>query len=555
MRRARIAVIAMVLATAFVGLTAGTATAQKAGGSGAGTKAALANPDCDPDTGRIRFPSLAAPLCVKEWKDGADNGGATAQGVTKDTIEVAVLYADVKVDDRTPATLFRNQATGGFSNMRDTIVDTSKIYEHAYETWGRDVEFTFVLGTGPDEAAQRADAATIAALKPFAVLDAGFGGGNQKVGGLVFENTLQQRGVPIVISSGGGIPQSPKEASRGIAANAAEFAGKALVGKKAEYGGDAVTDQERVFGILYQGGSNGFDIDFFKKEFAKYGGKIASEAAFDYDPAAAAAEVTALAQSQTPPLIAKMKEAGVTTVINVLDARYGMRPAMAAATQQEFFPEWVMASGGPNGGGAFPGDLPILVRTADAQQMAHTFGLVYLPPYVAQQTSANPFQWFWGSDKGNTWSGAQAMLGSLYSRIHLAGPALTAAKMKPGALPSKPAGGQFSDAVLTPAAGTNKDGTPIYDTTIAWWSGDTVGFDPATRAEGEGVYMYLDGAKRYNPGSFPKNVKGLFDESLSTTVHGFETRPPGEPTAPDYPCEGCPSSGSATPAQSNLGAT
>ena len=178
--------------------------------------------------------------------------------------------------------------------------------------------------------------------------------------------------------------------------------------------------------------------------------------------------------------------------------------------------------------------------------MAHAFGLVYLPPYVAEQDASNPFQWYWGSDKGNVWSGAQAMLGALYQRIHLAGPDLTAAKMKPGALPSKPAGGQFSGAVLTPAVGTDEDGNQIIDATLGWWSGDTVGFDPATRAEGAGVYMYLDGGKRYNPGSFPKKVKGLFDKAVKTTVFGFDTRPADEPSAPDYPCEGCPSSGATT---------
>ena len=548
--------VATALTVATMMATTGVSSAQ-AGGKDAGVASAAArkNPSCDAETGRIKFPSLAAPLCVREWKDGADNGGRTAQGVTEDTIKVAVLYADVKQDNRTPASLFRNQATGGFSNMRDTILDTNEIYAHAYETWGREVELEFVLGTGPDEAAQRADAATIAALKPFAVLDAGFGGGNQKVGGLVFETALQQRGVPLVISSGGGLPRSPKELSRAVAANTAEFAGKALVGKTAEYGGDDVKADERVFGILYQGGADGFDIDYFKQQFAEHGGKIAGEAAFVYDPGAAADEVTAQAQAQMPPLITRMKEAGVTTVINVLDARYGMRPAMAAATSQEWTPEWVMGSGGPNGGGAFPGDLPILVRAADTQQMAHTFGLVYLPPYVAQQDASNPFQWYWGNDKGSVWSGAQAMLSALYQRIHLAGPDLTAAKMKPGALPSEPAGGQYSGAVLTPASGTDKDGNQIIDATIGWWSGDTVGFDPATRAEGAGVYMYLDGGKRYNPGSFPKNVKGLFDESLETTVFGFDVRPPDEPRAPDYPCDSCPSSGATAPAPSNIGAT
>ena len=44
---------------------------------------------------------------------------------------------------------------------------------------------------------------------------------------------------------------------------------------------------------------------------------------------------------------------------------------------------------------------PILVRTADKQQMAHAFGLIYLPPYVATGWSAtNPFTWFWGNDQG-----------------------------------------------------------------------------------------------------------------------------------------------------------
>jgi len=121
-----------------------------------GTKAALQNPACDPETGRIRFPTLAAPQCVKPWKDGADNGGATAQGVTKDSIKVVVLYVDVVQDDRSPASLYKNQATGGFSNQRDTIVDADAVYAHAFETWGRKVEYVFVKGSGADETAQRA---------------------------------------------------------------------------------------------------------------------------------------------------------------------------------------------------------------------------------------------------------------------------------------------------------------------------------------------------------------------------------------------------------------
>jgi hypothetical protein len=554
--RRRLVGIAAACALVGTAVTAAPARAASSGGgdAGVGSKAALQNPDCDPETGRIKFPSLAAAPCVKPWKDGADNGGATAQGVTKDTIKVVVLYVDVVQDERSPASLYKNQATGAFSNQRDPIIDTDAVYAHSFETWGRKVEYIFVKGSGADESAQRADATKVAAMKPFAVFDAAIQGGNQSNGGLVFETTVQQRGVPLVLGAAGAPPRSPKEASQAIAANAAEFAGKSLVNKKAQYGGSDVKDKTRTFGVLYQSGEDGFDLDYFKTQFAKYGGKIApnGEGAFSFPPGISQADATSLAQEQMPTLMTKLKTAGVTTIIDVLDARYGLRPGMQAATSAEYTPEWLIASGGPIGGGAFPADLPILVRTADKEQMDHAFGLIWFVPYVANQSTLMPFTWFWGTTKGSTWSGAQALVGSLYSRIHLAGPALTAAKMKPGALPSKPAGGQFSKSVLTPAAGADENGNPIIDAALGWWSGTTHGFDPATRAEGDGMWMYLDGGKRYNPGSFPKNKTGFFDESLKTTVYNFTDPPPSEPAVPNYPCEGCPSSGSANPAPSAL---
>ena len=95
---------------------------------------------------------------------------------------------------------------------------------------------------------------------------------------------------------------------------------------------------------------------------------------------------------------------------------------------------------------------------------------------------------------------------------------------------------------------------PIRDSTLGWWSTDTVGpgnSNPVIGGEAAGVYMYLDGGKRYVAGKFPKNKTGFFDKSLTTTVFGFTDRPASEPTA-DYPCTGCPSQGSAAPAPSQL---
>ena len=209
------AVACALVAAGLLGTPASAASASQ--DPGINSAAALKSPNCDPTRKQIKFPALAAPACVKQWKDGANNGGATAQGVTKDTIKVVVLYANVVQDARSPASLYKNQATGGFSNQRDTIIDADAVYAHAFETWGRKVEYEWVLGSGADETAQRADAVTVASKKPFAVFDAAIQGGNQSTGGLIFETEVQARGVPLVLGTGGAPPQSPKEVSKGVA--------------------------------------------------------------------------------------------------------------------------------------------------------------------------------------------------------------------------------------------------------------------------------------------------------------------------------------------------
>src|SRR5215510_13648217 len=49
-------------------------------------------PNCDTTTGKVAVPSGYAPPCVAPWK-GGNNGGATAPGVTADTITVALYQA------------------------------------------------------------------------------------------------------------------------------------------------------------------------------------------------------------------------------------------------------------------------------------------------------------------------------------------------------------------------------------------------------------------------------------------------------------------------------
>ena len=142
---------------------------------------------------------------MKPWKDGDDNGGATAQGVTAKAIKVAVLIGDPSAGELAARKgLYLDQATGenSVTAPEDSTKDINEIFKYAYQTWGRTVEFTFVKTSGSDEAAQRADAVEVAALKPFAVLDEASSINSPPVGGgAVFEQALENAGVPLVIST------------------------------------------------------------------------------------------------------------------------------------------------------------------------------------------------------------------------------------------------------------------------------------------------------------------------------------------------------------------
>src|SRR5262245_57098210 len=67
-------------------------------GSGIGTAAAMNNPQCNRDAGPYgRFNFVfdgSGGVCVVPFEKGSKNGGATAQGVTKDPVTLAVVTQD-----------------------------------------------------------------------------------------------------------------------------------------------------------------------------------------------------------------------------------------------------------------------------------------------------------------------------------------------------------------------------------------------------------------------------------------------------------------------------
>ena len=538
-RRRRVRVLAAILTATAVIVGATTTTAAAAiGGAGVGTKAALAQADCDSATGRLRFQFYGAPPCVRPWRDGANNGGATAQGVTKNAIKVVVLIPPEDKDRASVNGGIKNQATNANGLSKDATLDEDAVLRHSYQTWGRTVQYEFVQATGTDESAQRADAVTVIAKKPFAVFDtATFATGG---GGTVFQQAIAAAGIP-----GNDPPLSASQLLEPIERNVAEWAGKELVGGKAQFGGDAVKGKKRVFGVIYPGGSDGMDLPLFIKDFAKYGGKIAPNAAVSYTVPTDPAQQNGAFQEQAGPMIAKLKNAGVTTVVNFAGAGLTANATgtfTKQATSQDWFPEWLVTGTPYN-------DLDFFARSFDQQQWAHAFGQVWFTPYVAGGASdalTALFQWYWGKSQGTHSPGIFSLVYRLYNGVMTAGPRLTGATFKAALRRFPASGGAFQDMITNLETGIPPAPIPERGTALGWWDPKATGGSNQIGIPGTGKYQYVNDGKRYLNGSYPKQLQPFFDPSKS--VLQFDSIPKQDQIGP-YPCENCPSTGgSQTPA-------
>ena len=196
------------------------------------------------------MPSGYAPPCVAPWK-GGDNGGATAPGVTADTITVALYQAQ---PDLLQQAFFEDTGSDeSLATERDTTQDYVDYFSAHYELSGRTVKLVTIKASGApdDDVAAKADAIKVATeLQAFA----SFGGPGQTT---AYADELAARDVLCVGDCVIAEPQSfldrhapyvwpttasPEQASEHWAA----FVGKQLGTGKAAYAGDALRSKRRM---------------------------------------------------------------------------------------------------------------------------------------------------------------------------------------------------------------------------------------------------------------------------------------------------------------------
>ena len=535
------------LAASTVGIRASAATIPPPNGAGPpvpatgmGTQAALANPRCrhdDPKYGPYgHFDSTevgGGPVCVKVWKAGANNGGATAQGVTGNRITVVAVVPNDEQLGRDPVRP-KHLADNSPSDYENAIYDAALPAMRFYETWGRDLRINFVRSSGNDETAQRADLVTVEAMRPFAVfnlvnnpdldvLETGLAA--DKIMTFGYATTTEEATKQAPYRWG----QNDKD---GTAINSAEVVGKQLVGKQAKYGSDDVKTATRKFGVVYQDGT--IQYDQFLKTFRKYGGTVTSVGTVP-------SNVPDDVQNVAPTLVSRMKAAGVTTVMTFGDFTV-LRIVMEAASKQEWHPEWFLT-------GAQVQDIGILMRGFPTDESAHAFGISSLAPYVQPDTAyanqVDPLNWYWGSNAATTSQRLAGPLTWLLTGIHTAGPDLTPKTFTQGLYANPPVGGALAGRADTSLAAYGKAPRLPYNAYAAlgldfapyWWDTETTGPSNGLGTVGKGVGWYVDGGKRYIATTWPAKPFKWFDKAAS--IDSF-TKSPVPPLGYAGDCTNCP---------------
>ena len=214
----------------------------------------------------------------------------------------------------------------------------------------------------------------------------------------------------------------------------------------------------------------------------------------------------------------KLKATGATTIVFTGDPIFP-EYLTKAMTEQNYFPEWVMA-------GTVLADTNVFARTFDQQQWQHAFGLQLIPARVpkAQQDAYTLHQWWFGTPPPteNNYAIVKGEVELLMDGLQLAGPNLTPDTFRDGLYHAPPqATGTTLKTIGTYGnhgfwKGTDYSG--LDNAGILYWDPNAVGADETGKV-GKGMYRLVDGGLRYLPGQWPTTPIKLFDPAGTVTIY------------------------------------
>ena len=481
---------------------------------------------CDTELGLQALPLFPQQPCFAPFS--GDNGGATATGVTKDSIKV-IVYLPQENDPVLKFIYSQINVTSTRDQEFATYQSFSDMFAKYYETYGRKVVLERYDATGiiSDPVAAVADAESIAEKQPYLVM-----GGPALTN--AFADTLAKRKIMCVSCT----PAQPtdwyaerspyvwdiqKDSMQNLTLSS-EFIGKELAGQPALYAGDpALVKKPRVFGYVHVKSSDTSQQleDAYVAQLKKYGVEFARIETY--------VSPTELAGTGRD-LITRLKEAGVTTVVFAGDP-LAPQTLTKIATDQQYFPEWVV-------NGTALVDTAAFSRTYDQKQWAHAFGVSNLFARVSPEKAGSLYlhQWYYGTPPPASQS-ANLILPNvqfLYNPLQGVGPDLSpentrGAFFRSPIVKSTPVSPQISygDRGIWP----DTDYSGLDDQTLIWWDPKATGLDELNK-EGAGLWRFVDKGKRYLPGQYPTKEASFFDPANTVTIY---PEPPPEARIPtDY---------------------
>ena len=482
------------------------ATGQPAAAGEGGGPAAAAG-DTSHCVGDRQFDVLLLnPECVPKFT--GDNGGATYQGVTAESIRIVVFESEpnAAVD-----AVLAPQGLASTEAERDALYAAAEAFiESNYELYGRELEIIRYQGpcpTSPPDIPPCLEAAReVVRMQPFMVVwatplydrvfDEWARAGIISVGGWHFDNSF--------FTSDGrrGLRYDAFMDGTRSAEMIAEYYCTKLAGQPASHAGQVIHPSiggrttTRRLGITIP------EIDA-NISTAQHLASLVQQCS----PAGSPAPVISTYQSdieraaeQTNATTARFIAEKVTTVVCMCDP---IAPAFQTRgfTQQGFFPEYLMPGLGLL-------DYDKLGRLYDPQQMAHAFGPGHLAEPVPFSESDAARMWRASGQPGGPCQSCNLQWGYMSlvaTMLHYAGPTLNPATIEDAVLNRIPTAGGGDQVGTQRVEFGPDDYTAISDAREVYWCATCT-----SRIDGQaGAYVSPNNARRYQLGQWPQGMESI----------------------------------------------
>ncbi|MGH3443562.1 MAG: hypothetical protein ACRDUY_16260, partial [Nitriliruptorales bacterium] len=478
----------------------------------------------DPQTGTTRTPGGAsgdtshctedgrqhdviynAPPCVPKWTAGTNNGGATYQGVTKDTIKV-LLFRENKNEQVT--FLLNKEGLRATREEDIAFMEAAERYlnDH-YELYGRKVDLrifdaTECPETPPDIPACRAEAQRALKEEPFAVIwpvplypevfDEFAKAGVISLGGWHFDNSYFAGRRPyrwdVFMDGTRSVDFIAEYYCKKLANETASHAGR-IIHPSLPNGGARDLQPRRLGITVPDDPARVPTAERLKELVSRCDGTEPVIYAFDQD--------IERSLQQASPITQAMIEDRITTVTMLSDP---IAPIFRTnnQTRNNYFPEILMPGLGLH-------DFDKLGRLYDQQQMAHAFGPSHLQVFPDHSETDASRIWRAADNEGDACQSCNLngsyfiMMGTM---LQMAGPNLNPATVEQGTLSMEPRGGWEQTGgnpnFVLSAFGPG-DYTSLSDLKEVYWDAGA-----NSRIDGRpGAYVAMSRGRRWAAGELP----------------------------------------------------